>query len=84
MQTLNKQRIKKLAKHQNIELIKESKKPILNIVESISYGKILKIEPIGSNLSDKCMAYCDELHFGVLSPFRYLDIKTINTISSDT
>ena len=83
MQVLNKQRIKKLAKNQNIELIKGSKKPILNIVESISNGKNIKIELIDSNLRDKCMAYCDGLPFGVLPPCWYLNIETINIISSD-
>ena len=30
------------------------------------------------------MAYCDELPFGVLSLYRYLNIETMNIISSDT
>ena len=30
------------------------------------------------------MAYCDELSFGVLSPYRFLNVETMNIISSDT
>ena len=81
---LNKQRMKELASHRNIELIKGSKKPILNTVESINNGKNLKIEPIDSNVRSKCMVYCDELLFGALSPCRYLNTETMNILSSDT
>ena len=42
LQILNKQHIKKLAKHENNELRKESKKFILNAAINISNGKILK------------------------------------------
>ena len=49
-----------------------------------SNGKNLKIEPIDSNLRDKCIAYCNELHFGIIPPSCFFYTETINIISSDT
>lgn len=46
MEILNKQRIKKLANHWNIELRKESKGFILNTATNISNGKNTKVETI--------------------------------------
>ena len=83
-QILNKQCTKELSNHWNIKLITGSKKPILNIVESVNNGKIFKIKLINSNLRNKCIAYCDELLFRVLSPYRYLNTETMNIISSET
>ena len=45
--------------------------------------KNLKIKPIGSSLKDKCIAFCPELPFEILSPCSYLNIETINIISSE-
>ena len=75
----------KLANDSNINLkIEYKKKTILTFEEYINNGKNLKIKPIDSSLKDKCIAYCPELPFGMLSACSYLNIKTINIISSDT
>ena len=43
-----------------------------------------KIKPIDSSHKDKCIVYCPELPFGIISPCSYLNIETRNIISSDT
>ena len=50
----------------------------------ISHGKNLKIKAVDSSIKDKCIAYCPELTFGIISPYIYLDIGKMNIISSDT
>ena len=45
--------------------------------------KILKIKPIDSGLKNKRIGYCLELPFKIISFSRYINIKTINIISSD-
>ena len=71
-----------LVNHLSIKLIKGSKKTIFSIAESINNRKNLKMEPIESRLKDKCIAYYDELPFGILSSC-YINIETMNIISSD-
>ena len=73
-----------LAIDSNIDLKIESKKTIVSIAEYISHGKNLKIKPTDSSLKDKCVAYCPELPFEIISLCSYLNIKTMNIISSDT
>ena len=72
-----------LAKYLNMKLIKKSKKTI-SIAEYIKNGKNLKIEPTDSSLKAKCIAYCLELPFGIISLSSYVNIETMNIISSDT
>ena len=71
-----------MANHLSIKLIKGSKKFIFSISKFINNWKNLKLEPIDSSLKGKCIAYCPELPFGTLS-FCYINIETMNTISSD-
>ena len=63
--------------------MKGSKKPILSIAKYISNWKNCKIKLIDSSFKDKCVAYCNELPFGILFIFSYLNIETMNIISSN-
>ena len=49
---------------------------------NIRNGKNLKIKPIDSSLKDKYMVYCSVLPFGIISFSCYINIKTMNNISS--
>ena len=51
-------------------------------VVSITNGENVKIEPIVLTFRDNTMIYCDELPFGVLFRYHYLNIETIHIISS--
>ena len=76
-----------LVNYSDIELTIESKKHIFSITsitKPISNKKNLRIEPIGSSLKEKCIVYCPELPFGILSLCSYLDIKTMSIIYFDT
>ena len=81
-QIIKELRIKILAKLLNIELIKESKEFILNAATTISYRKNIKVEPINATIKNKMIYYCDELPFGIISFNRYINIETMNNISS--
>ena len=72
-----------LAKCLNIDLRTESKKTVHSIAEYISNEKNLKVKLIISSLKGKCIAFCPELLFGILSPCSYLNIEVMNIISSD-
>ena len=49
----------------------------------ISIGKNLKVKPIDSNFSNKKIAYCPDLPFGIISFNSFVNIETMNIISSD-
>ena len=51
--------------------------------EYIYNGENLKIKPTDSNLKNKCIAYCLELPFGILSFSCYVNIEAMNIISFD-
>ena len=72
----------KLVKDLSIELTIRSKKTILSIAKSIITEKNLKIEPTDLSLKGKCITYCPELPFEIFSPCSYLNIETMNIISS--
>ena len=40
-----------------------------------------KIEPFDSIIGNEIMIYCDKSSLGVLSPYHYLNIETMNIIS---
>ena len=63
--------------------IKGSKKPILNIAEYITNGKNLKVKPADLSLKNKCIDYCFELPFRIISFSSHFSIESINIISSD-
>ena len=52
-----------LANNSGIRLLKGTKNSVLNIAESISNGKNLRIKPIYSSLKNQCIAYNFELIF---------------------
>ena len=72
----------KLANDLDMELTTGSKKAIPNNAKFIITEKNLKIEPIDLSHKDKCIAYCPELPFRILSPCSYVNIETMNIVSS--
>ena len=71
-----------ISEHLNIVLIKVSKKSILSTVITISDRKNIKEEPINLTLENKAMYCCDKLPFEIISFNRYINIETVNIISS--
>ena len=71
-----------ISEHLNIVLIKVSKKSILSTVITISDRKNIKEEAINLTLENKAMCYCDKLPFEIISFNRYINIETVNIISS--
>ena len=67
----------------NIKLTKWPKNIIFNIVECISKGKNFKIRHIDIDLNGKNMTYNPKLPFGLISVSEYINIDTMNIISSD-
>ena len=67
----------------NIKLLKGTKNSILYMTEYKLNGKNLKIIPIDLSLKDKYIAYCHELVFGIISFSSFINIETMNIISSD-
>ena len=57
----------KLSNNLNIKLIKGPRKSILYIKDYVNNGENLTIDPIDSSLKIKCIAYCLESPFGILS-----------------
>ena len=55
----------------------------MNIVEYIGKGKNLKTRHFDIDLSGKNMTYNPELPFGLISLSEYINIDTMNIISSD-
>ena len=76
-------KLNKLSNDLNIKVIKGTRNSILYMKEYIDNGENLKIKPIDSNLKNKCIVYCLEVLFGILSFSTYVDIKAMNIISSD-
>ena len=71
------------ASNLTIKLIKWPKNCILHTAECISNGKNLKIKPVDLSLEDKFITYCFELPCGIVSHSSYVNIETMNIISSD-
>ena len=63
--------------------IKGVAKHILHNTEYIANGKNLKRKPINSNFSNKQIAYCFELPFGIISFNSFVNIENINIIFCD-
>ena len=76
-------RFNEFSNNLNIKLVKRPKNYIIYMAEYITTGKNLKIRRIYLSLKDKYMAYCFDLLFGIISPFSYVNIETMNIISSD-
>ena len=67
----------------NIKLMMWAENLVFNIVESISKGKNLKIRHIDTDIDGKSMTSNLELSFGIISMSEYINIDTMNIISSD-
>ena len=66
----------------NIKVIKRYKKNIQYMIDYINKGKFLKIKPIDLSYKSKCMAYCSELLYGLLSYSSYADLEKMKVVSS--
>ena len=75
-------KLNKLSNDLNIKLIERTNDTIYYMKDYISNVGNLKIKPIDSNLKNKCIAYCLELPFGILSFSSYVGIEAMNIISS--
>ena len=67
----------------NIKLIEGTNGTIFYMKDYINNGENLKIKPIDITLKNKCIAYCPELPFGILSFSSHADIEAMNIISSN-
>ena len=66
----------------NTKQIKGYKKDIQYVVGYINKGKNFKIKRTDSSNKSKCMAYCSELPYGILSYSSYIDLGRIKVVSS--
>ena len=66
----------------NIKLMKRIKNSLLYVKKYITNRMYLEKKPSDLNLTDKCIAYCFELPFGIISFFGYVDIARMYIISS--
>ena len=57
-------------------------KNIQFMVHYIDKGKNLKTKPIDLSNKNKCMAYCSELAFGMLSYSSYIDLEKMKIVHS--
>ena len=76
-----KSKFNKLSISLYIKLIKGDKNDIQYMVDYINKCKNLKTKPIGLSNQNKCMAYCGELPFGILSSCRYIDLEKMKIVS---
>ena len=67
----------------NIKLIEGTNGTMFHMKDYINNGENFKTKPIDSSLKNKCIAYCLELPFIMLSFSSYVDIEAMNIISSD-
>ena len=58
-------------------LIKGYGKDIRYMVDYINQGEKLRDRSIDPDVRDKFIAYCDDLHFGILSYSSYIDLKKV-------
>ena len=72
----------KLSSSLNIKLINEDKKNIQYMVDYINKGENLIKRPIDISNKDKCVAYCSELPFGILSYSSYIDLENMKIVFS--
>ena len=65
----------KLSNSLNVKLIKGDRKNIQYLVDYINKGENLIKRPTDLSNKNKCMAYCSELPFGILSYSSYIDLE---------
>ena len=63
-------------------MLKESEEFVYDTIVSIANGKNVKIEPIDLIFKSDAIICSNELLFGVLSSYHYLNIETMHIISS--
>lgn len=73
----------KLSNDVNIKLIKGNRNVIIYTNNYINNGKNLNEKPIDLSIKNKKIAFYSNLLFGMLSFSNYVDIESMNTISSD-
>ena len=73
----------KLSNDVNIKLIKGNRNVIIYSNNYINNGKNLNEKPIDLSIKNKKIAFYSNLLFGMLSFSNYVDIESMNTISSD-
>ena len=78
-----KAKFNKLSNGVNIKLIKGNRNFILYTNNYINNGKNLNEKPIDLSIKNQKIAFCSNLPFGMLSFSNYVDIESMNTISSD-
>ena len=52
------------------------------MVDYINKSRHFKTKPIDLSNKNKCMTYCGELPFGILSYCKYIDLEKIRIVSS--
>ena len=78
-----KAKFNKLSNDLNIKLIKGNKNFILYAKDCINNAENLRKKPINLSIKNKQTASCSNLTFGILSFSSYVDIESMNIISSD-
>ena len=78
-----KAKFNKLSNDLNIKLRKGNKNFILYVKHDINNGEILRKKPINLSIKNKQTAFCSNLSIGMLSFSSYVDIESMNIISSD-
>ena len=73
----------KLSNDVNIKLIKGNRNVIIYTNNYINNGKNLNEKPIDLSIKNKKIVFYSNLLFGMLSFSNYVDIESMNTISSD-
>ena len=53
------------------------------VAEYIANGKNLKVKPIDLSFNNKQIAYCPQLSYGIIYFNSFVNIETMNIISSD-
>ena len=73
----------KLSNDVNIKLIKGNRNVIIYTNNYINNGKNLNEKPLDLSIKNTKIAFYSNLPFGMLSFSNYVDIESMNTISSD-
>ena len=77
-----KSKFNKISNSLNIKLIKGCKEDIQYMVDYINKGKSFETKLIDLSNKDSCMAYCNELPYGMLSYSSYIDLEEMIIVSS--
>ena len=78
-----KAKLNKLSNDLNIKLIKGNRNFILYMKNYINNGENLRKKSIDLSIKSKQITFCSNLPFGILSLSSYVDIESMNIISSN-